>query len=94
MKMYSSKDPDKCCPICGVVLKNNHKCSQRTLGAIDSANTRALYNEDAFKNLRDPTEAERLAEGLLILTKEDMTDADLERNRSENRNITHTSKYY
>lgn len=38
---------DAYCPICGRVIKDEHRCPESTLRAIDAANTRALREEDA-----------------------------------------------
>ena len=39
----ASRNPFKCCPICGA---EKCKCGPRVYGAIDAANTRAANNDD------------------------------------------------
>jgi len=45
-------DPDYYCPICGLVLAVNHRCSQRTLTAIDAAHKRCPEEEETPKTPR------------------------------------------
>ena len=58
--MVNSDYPYNHCPICGVYTGDypiGHKCNNRTLGAIDAANTRAINQEDenliAFYQISD-----------------------------------------